>query len=224
MLPLGKGTGGMGWKEGVVSLPSFWFPDIWHHFPFFPPPDAIMNLGVGGQGPGGSSEGGPVDGPHIALLLPPCVVLAASSIVSHQKLIVVWQTPFISPCTVPAPGVKCRRTRGSGIIAVVVASCTCCNVRHGAISQCTTLGLIRSLPLGRWGCLGGLRWAQRGNGAANVGEEWSSQAWGCIVCVWGKKTLATPDTQAVCSQHRNEGFRDCVTTTKHFKGWKNNLI
>lgn len=125
--------------------------------------------GSGGQGPGGSREGGPVDGPHIALILPPCVVLAASSIVSHQKLIVVWQTPFISLCTVPAPGVECRRTRGSGIIAVVVASCTCYNVRHCAISQCTTLGLIRSLPLGRWGCLGGVRWAQRGTEDAWAG-------------------------------------------------------
>lgn len=148
-------------------------------------------------------------GPHIALPLPPCVVLAASSIVSHQKLIVVWQTPFISPCTVPAPGAECRRTRGSGIIAVVVASCTCCNVRHGAISQCTTLGLIRSLPLGRWGCLGGARWAQRGNGAANVGEEGKLLGLGMhCLCVGGKKkkTFATPDALAVCSQHRNEGF------------------
>lgn len=142
--------------------------------------------GSGGQGPGGSREGGLVDGPHIALLLPPCVVLAASSIVSHQKLIVVWQTPFISLCTVPAPGVECRRTRGSGIIAVVVASCTCYNVRHGAISQCTTLGLIRSLPLGRWGCLGGVRWAQQGIEDANVGGKWSSWAQGFIVWVWAK--------------------------------------
>lgn len=125
--------------------------------------------GSGGQGPRGSREGGPVDGPHIALLLPPCVVLAASSIVSHQMLIVVWQTPFISLCTIPAPGVECRRTRGSGIIAVVVASCTCYNVRNCAISQCTTLGLIRSLPLGRWGCLRGVRWAQQGIEDASVG-------------------------------------------------------
>lgn len=145
-----------------------------------------MNLGAGARGPGGSGEGGLVDGPHIALLLPPCVVLAASSIVSHQKLIVVWQTPFISLCTVPAPGVECRRTRGSGIIAVVVASCTCYNVRHGAISQCTTLGLIRSLPLGRWGCLGGVRWAQQGIEDANVGGKWRSRAQGCIVRVWAK--------------------------------------
>lgn len=182
MLPLGRGIGGMGRWEGVVSLPSFWFPDIWHHFPFFPPPDAIMNRGAGarGLGWGGGREGGSVDGPHIALLLPPCVVLAASSIVSHQKLIVVWQTPFISLCTVPAPGVECRRTRDSGIIAVVVASCTCYNVRHGAISQCTTLGLIRSLPLGRWGCLG-VRWAQREIEDANTSEEWSSWAQGSIV-------------------------------------------
>lgn len=134
-----------------------------------------MNLGAGARGLGEAGKGGPVDGPHIALLLPPCVVLAASSIVSHQKLIVVWQTPFISPCTVPAPGVECRRTRGSGIIAVVVASCTCYNVRHCAISQCTTLGLIRSLPLGRWGCLGGVRWAQQGIEDANAGGEWSSE-------------------------------------------------
>lgn len=133
--------------------------------------------GSGGQGPEGErgKRGGPVDGPHIALLLPPCVALAASSIVSHQKLIVVWQTPFISLCTVPAPGVECRRTRGSGIIAVVAASCTCYNVRSCAISQCTTLGLIRSLPLGRWGCLGGGRWAQRGTEDANVGGERDSE-------------------------------------------------
>lgn len=115
-----------------------------------------MNLGEGGREPGGGRQGGPVDGPHIALLLPPRVVLAASSIVSHQKLIVVWQTPFISLCAGPAPGVEGGRTRGSGIIAVVVASCTCYNVHRCAISQCTTLGLIWSLPLGRWGCLGGV--------------------------------------------------------------------
>lgn len=165
-------------------------------------------------------------GPHIALPLPPCVVLAASSIVSHQKLIVVWQTPFISPCTVPAPGVECRRTRGSGIIAVVVASCTCCNVRHGAISQCTTLGLIRSLPLGRWGCLGGARWAQRGNGAANVGEEGSSWAWGCIVCVWGekKKHLQHLTRWLSVVNIETKVLGDFLTTTKHFKGRKDGFI
>lgn len=56
--------------------------------------------------------------------------------------------------------------------------------------------------------------------------EWSCQCGGRVklmglgmhcLCV-GKKTLATPDTQAVCSQHRNEGFGDFATTTKHFKG------
>lgn len=41
---------------------------------------------------------------------------------------------------------------------------------------------------------------------------------GDALFVCGGKTLATPDTQAVCSQHRNEGFGDFVTTAKHFKG------
>lgn len=40
----GRGSG------AVVSSPSLWFPDIWHHFPFSSPPDAIMNLGAGARG------------------------------------------------------------------------------------------------------------------------------------------------------------------------------
>lgn len=128
-------------------------------------------------------------GPILLSSYHPVWLLAASSIVSHQKLIVVWQTPFISPRTVPAPGVECRRTRGCGIIAVVVASCTCYNVRHSAISQCTTLGLIRSLPLGRWGCLGGVRWAQRGAEDATWrgGKESGAHGLGDALSVGRKK-------------------------------------
>lgn len=83
-----------------------------------------MNLGAGARGPRGESGEGPaLDGPHIALLLPPCVALATSSIVSHQKLIVVWQTPFISPAHRPSPRGGVQEGQGdSGIIAVVVAA------------------------------------------------------------------------------------------------------
>lgn len=88
---------------------------------------------------------------------------------------------------------------GSGIIAVVVASCTCYNVRHCAISQCTTLGLIRSLPLGRWGCLGGVRWAQQGSEDANVGGERSSEGPGMNCLSVGKIQETTPETHIVMS-------------------------
>lgn len=83
-----------------------------------------MNLGAGARGLRVEGGGGPsLDGPHIALLLPPCVALAASSIVSHQKLIVVWQTPFISPAHRPSPRGGVQEGHGhSGIIAVVVAA------------------------------------------------------------------------------------------------------
>ena len=61
--------------------------------------------------------GGPVDGgPHIALHVPPRVELPAPSIVSHQKLIVVWQTPFVSPCGVPAPGAQSPDKGAQGLL------------------------------------------------------------------------------------------------------------
>lgn len=86
-------------------------------------------------------------------------------------------------------------------------------MRHGAISQCTTLGLIRSLPLGRWGCLGGVRWAQQGLEDANVGGKWSSWTQGCIVQSVGKICETTPETMSVLD--RAECLWELVYTNKN---------
>lgn len=160
----------------------------WHLTSLSPlsPSGCHYESGSGGQGPGGSGEGWA--GRWAPYCSPLTTLCGAGSLLHCLPSKAHCSVAFISPCTVPAPGVECRRTRGSGIIAVVVASCTCYNVRHCAISQCTTLGLIRSLPLGRWGCLGGVRWAQQGIEDANAGGEWSSEGPGmdCLSRAWAK--------------------------------------
>ena len=66
----------------------------------------------GGGWEGRWMGGGP---PHRSLHVPPRVVLPAPSIVSHQKLIVVWQTPFISPCGALAPGAQSQDKGAQGL-------------------------------------------------------------------------------------------------------------